>query len=95
MSPAASHPARSGRGERPRVICVLGTVAVKALFPGARGIMAARGTVYEFAGIPVVPTFHPAFLLRAEGERLQKLKRQVLDDARVALEILGRPAAGS
>ena len=78
---------------RPRVICVLGSVAVKALFPGVRGIMAARGTVYEFAGIPVVPTFHPAFLLRSEGERLQELKRQVLDDSRIALEILERPPA--
>ena len=76
---------------RPRVICLLGSVAVKALFPGVRGIGAARGTVREFAGIPVVPTFHPAYLLRAEGDRLQQLKRQVLDDARVALEILGRP----
>ena len=78
---------------RPRVICLLGKVAVKALFPDVRGIGAARGTVYEFAGIPVVPTFHPAYLLRAEGERLQELKRQVLDDARIALEILGRPPA--
>ena len=76
---------------RPRVICLLGSVAVKALFPGVRGIGAARGTVREFAGIPVVPTFHPAYLLRAEGDRLQQLKRQVLDDARAALEILGRP----
>ncbi len=78
---------------RPRVICLLGSVAVKALFPGVRGIGAARGTLYEFAGIPVVPTFHPAYLLRAEGERLQELKRQVLDDSRIALEILGRSAA--
>ena len=76
---------------RPRVICLLGSVAVRALFPEARGIGAARGKVWEFAGIPVVPTFHPAYLLRAEGERLQQLKRQVLDDARAALEILGRP----
>jgi len=76
---------------RPRVICLLGSVGVKALFPGVRGIGAARGNVWEFAGIPVVPTFHPAYLLRAEGERLQKLKRQVLDDARTALEILRRP----
>ncbi len=74
---------------RPRVICLLGSVAVKALFPGTRGIGAARGKVWEFAGIPVVPTFHPAYLLRAEGERLQQLKLQVLDDARVALGILG------
>ena len=75
---------------RPRVICLLGSVAVRALLPGVRGIGAARGTVHEFFGIPVVPTFHPAYLLRADGERLQELKRQVLDDARAALEIVGR-----
>lgn len=78
---------------RPRVICLLGSVAVKALFPGVRGIGAARGTVWEFERIPVVPTFHPAYLLRAEGARLQELKRQVLDDARTALEILARPSS--
>lgn len=78
---------------RPRVICLLGKVAVQALFPGVRGIGAARGNVWEFAGIPVVPMFHPAYLLRARGERLHQLKLQVLDDARVALEILGRPRA--
>ena len=76
---------------RPRVICLLGGVAVTALFPDVQRIGAARGTVREFAGIPVVPTFHPGYLLRAEGERLQELKRQVLDDARIALGILGRP----
>ena len=76
---------------RPRVICLLGRVAVKALFPDVRGIGAARGTVREFAGIPVVPTFHPAYLLRADGERLQELKGQVFDDARIALGILDRP----
>jgi DNA polymerase len=78
---------------RPRVICLLGKVAVQALFPGVRGIGAARGNVWEFAGIPVVPMFHPAYLLRARGERLHELKLQVLDDARVALEILERPGA--
>ena len=76
---------------RPRVLCLLGSVAVKALLPGVGGIKAARGTVWEFAGIPVVPIFHPAYLLRAQGEQLQQLKREVLDDARTALEILGRP----
>ena len=81
---------------RPRVICVLGSVAVRALFPELRGIGAARGSVREFAGIPVVPTFHPAYLLRAEGERLLELKREVGGDAGTALRILaaepGAPA---
>ena len=76
---------------RPRVICVLGSVAVRTLFPDVRGIGAARGSVREFAGIPAVPTFHPAYLLRAQGERLRELKRQVAGDARIALEILASP----
>lgn len=74
---------------RPRVIVLLGKVAAQALYDDVKGIHAARGTLREFAGIPVVLTFHPAYLLRAQGERLQQLKRGVLDDARVALGILG------
>lgn len=80
---------------RPRVLCLLGSVAVRSLFPEIRGVGAARGRVHEFADIPVVPTFHPAYLLRAEGARLDELKREVLDDARTALAILASSAPGA
>ncbi len=49
---------------RPRVICVLGAVATKALLGDHLAITKVRGQVCEFQGIPVVPTFHPAYLLR-------------------------------
>ncbi len=77
---------------RPRVLCILGSVAVRALFPELRGIGAARGSVRDFDGIPTVATFHPAYLLRAEGDRLFDLKREVLADARLALEVLAGPS---
>ncbi len=49
---------------QPSVICVLGAVAAKALLGPHVAITKVRGTVREYQGIPVVPTFHPAYLLR-------------------------------
>lgn len=51
---------------KPKVIVLLGNVALEALY-GQGGITRARGVWREFDGIPVMPTFHPAFLLRFEG----------------------------
>ncbi|MBI4341323.1 MAG: uracil-DNA glycosylase [Candidatus Omnitrophica bacterium] len=49
---------------RPKVICALGSVAVKALLGPYVAITRVRGEVREYQGIPLVPTFHPAYLLR-------------------------------
>ena len=51
---------------KPKVIVLLGNVALEALY-GQGGITRARGVWREFNGVPVMPTFHPAFLLRFEG----------------------------
>ena len=49
---------------RPRVICALGSTAVETLL-GTRGSMGSlRGQWYEFHGISLMVTYHPAFLLR-------------------------------
>ncbi len=66
---------------RPRVIVLLGNVALMALF-GRSGIIQARGVWREYQGIPVMPTFHPAFLLRHESCKADfiGLKRQVWQD---------------
>ena len=50
---------------RPRAIVGLGKFAVQALMgdPGAR-ITRVRGTWFTYEGVPVMPTFHPAYLLR-------------------------------
>jgi len=69
---------------RPQVICALGAVATKALLGAHAAITAVRGKPHVLDGIPVVPTFHPAYLLRnPSAKRLawQDLKtvRRLLD----------------
>lgn len=49
---------------RPKVIVTLGSPATKTLLDTKVGITALRGRWGSFRGIPVMPTFHPAFLLR-------------------------------
>ena len=50
---------------RPRAICVLGGIAAKYLLQSRQGITKIRGRWHDWRGIPVMPTFHPSFLLRA------------------------------
>ena len=60
---------------QPKLMLVLGGVAFKALFQTPQGITRARGTWRTYAGIPALPTFHPAYLLRNPAE-----KRKTFDD---------------
>ena len=66
---------------RPKVICVLGAVAAKALLGPHVAITRVRGLVLEYQGITLVPTFHPAYLLRNPPAKkfawadLKKVKR--------------------
>jgi len=66
---------------QPKVICALGAVAARTLLGPHVSIMKVRGEIREYHGIPVVPTFHPAYLLRNPGakklawEDLQKVKK--------------------
>jgi DNA polymerase len=50
---------------RPKVIVALGSPAARTLLNTREGITRLRGTWQRCAGIPVMPTFHPAYLLRA------------------------------
>jgi len=49
---------------RPAVICALGATAVRRLLDDERPMGALRGRAYEYRGIPVIVTYHPAYLLR-------------------------------
>ena len=63
---------------QPKVICVLGAIAAKALIGPHVAITKIRGSVLDYRGIVLVPTFHPAYLLRnppAKREVWQDLKR--------------------
>lgn len=49
---------------QPRVICLLGATPAKALLGPHVAITRIRGQRYDYHGIPLIPTFHPAYLLR-------------------------------
>jgi DNA polymerase len=60
---------------QPQIICALGTFAAQTLLKTDTKITALRGRFYEFKGIKIIPTYHPAYLLR-NPER----KREVWED---------------
>lgn len=65
---------------QPRVILALGTVAANNLLNVETPIGQLRGTVHEMSGsgIPVVPTYHPAYLLRRPQGKAEALKDLLL-----------------
>ncbi|MBN1527201.1 MAG: uracil-DNA glycosylase [Candidatus Omnitrophica bacterium] len=54
---------------RPAVIVTLGKFASQTLLKTERPISALRGKFQEYEGIKVMPTFHPAYLLRNPGDK--------------------------
>ena len=74
---------------QPKVIVALGATAVEGLLGiDKAGITRMRGTWKEFHGIPLMPTFHPSFLLRPSHEQMAN-KRLVWEDMLAVLERLG------
>jgi DNA polymerase len=61
---------------------VLGGTAAKALLNSKVGITKMRGEWQEWRGIPVMPTFHPSFLLRGFNAQF---KRQAWEDLKKVL----------
>ncbi len=57
----------------PKAICVLGGTAAKALLNTTVGITKLRGQWQRWGGIPVMPTFHPSYLLRAYNKEAKRL----------------------
>jgi DNA polymerase len=73
---------------RPRVIVTLGKTPTDHFAPGREGMTARRGRFGDFRGIPVMPTFHPSYLVRNEGNR--ELRRMVWEDMQKVMALLGR-----
>ena len=71
---------------KPKVIVALGTFAAKALLKTQDPISRLRGRVYDYRGAKLIPTFHPAFLLRSP-ER----KRDVWEDMKKVRALLKPP----
>ncbi|MDR1233659.1 MAG: uracil-DNA glycosylase [Holosporales bacterium] len=59
---------------KPKVIVLLGGVAVRAILDTNVPISRLRGVSRKALGIDVVPTFHPAYLLRSPSQKLQAFK---------------------
>jgi len=60
---------------KPKVICALGKFAAQTLLRTDAPISTLRGRFHDYHGIPLMPTYHPAYLLRNP-----KMKREVWED---------------
>jgi DNA polymerase len=69
---------------QPKIICALGTFSAQTLLKTDTKITALRGKFFDLEGIKVMPTYHPAFLLR-NPER----KREVWGDMKKIVELIG------
>lgn len=73
---------------QPRVIVLLGNTPLHALLPQVKtGITRTRGTWLDHDGIPVMPTYHPSYLLRNP-----KGKREVWKDMQAVMQRLAQGA---
>ena len=68
---------------RPEVIVVMGNTALRNLLEVKAGISSVRGQFRDYQGIKVMPTFHPAYLLRDPSK-----KRETWDDLKKVMEYL-------
>ena len=68
---------------KPKVIVALGTFAARSLLKTDAPISRLRGRVYDYRGAKLIPTFHPAYLLRNPGCR-----RDVWEDMKKARALL-------
>jgi DNA polymerase len=71
---------------RPKVICALGTFAAQTLLKTKDPISRLRGRWHTYHDVPLMPTFHPAYLLRNPAE-----KKTVWADVQSVMTRLGRP----
>ncbi len=68
---------------KPDLICALGSVAARTLLGTAEPISRLRGRFHEYQGIKMMPTYHPAFLLRNPDK-----KRDVWEDMKMLMREL-------
>jgi DNA polymerase len=66
---------------QPKVVIALGSVAAQALLRTREPIGKLRGRIHPFGAAVLIPTFHPAFLLRNPG---QEYKRMAWEDLKLA-----------
>jgi uracil-DNA glycosylase family 4 len=72
---------------QPKYICTLGLSAAQNLLNTTQSLSRLRGRFHDYRGIPVLCTYHPAFLL---PHRSPEKKREVWDDMKLLMARLGR-----
>lgn len=75
---------------KPKVLVALGATAVEGLLGKTAGITRLRGNWQSYRGIPLMPTYHPAYLLR--NQALSE-KRRVWEDMLQVMEKLAMPVS--
>ena len=75
---------------RPKTIVVMGEHANRGLFHNQRTASQPQGTWTQFHGIPVMPTFHPGYILRFSKEHQNKLKRSVWNALTSVMQLVKR-----
>lgn len=78
---------RQVRAIGPEAVVALGTFAAQTLLATKEPISALRGRFHDYHGIPLMPTFHPAFLVR-----YPERKREVWEDMKQVMGLLGKGA---
>ena len=73
---------------QPKVIVTLGNPSTKFLLNTADGITKIRGQWFEYNSIPVLPTYHPSYILRNNTE---VIKKDVWEDFQKVMEKLNWP----
>jgi DNA polymerase len=73
---------------RPRIILAMGRFAVQALLRSSEPVGKLRGRVHEYHGVPLVVTYHPAYLLRNPAD-----KARAWDDLCLAASTVDASAA--
>ena len=75
---------------QPRVLVALGKTAMTGLTGADQSMSALRGRWLTFENIPLLPTYHPSYLLR-NGSNAEK--RKVWEDMMLVMEKLGMPVS--
>jgi uracil-DNA glycosylase len=74
---------------RPQFLCALGACAAQNLLDSKLPIGRLRGRFHDYRGVPVLCTYHPAYLLRSPEK-----KKDVWEDLKKLLARMGRPVPG-
>lgn len=73
---------------KPKAIVALGRVATDFFVHSSQGMTTLRGNFHEFDDIQVMPTFHPSYIIRNEGNK--SIKKMVWEDMKKVMAFLGK-----